>query len=299
MIGAAGCRSEPSPRGADALPSEPAPRETEAGSGASAGEGSGPDEADRAFVELKAAAKRLVAADRAVLNNRRGYEQAVERHRRDLALFGLNARIPTSAISPGLVEARIRDPAREAGLTVRSVKVGEADEPPPVPAEHRGEGPYRYDVDQVVARHPVTITVTPADEQALRSFFRRALAGEGLMLDLVGVRIEGDEATFSGQVVRRRDVTPPVHVVETPGLEALADEVGVQVPTGHPRVDEVRALLDEHREMEAKLASAMKALGRAHLLGRLFQFHRGRAKAIERRPFPEPVRVEPSKPQEP
>ena len=246
-------------------------------------------EADRALVELKGAARALVAADRAAIANRLGYEQAVTRHLREMEATGFRRRLPPGAPTADALRPALEAHAAAHGLTLVEVTVSPSEPGDPVPAEHRGEGPYPYAVDQLFTRSAVAIKLRPLDDARLDAFYRTLPSGAGPMLDIAGLREEGDEATLTGYAYGVRAVTPPVHVVRAPTLEELAIQAAVKAPAGHPRLAEVQALLDEDASLQTDLAGSMAVLGRAHLLGTQFRFFTERVGAIEARPLPKPI----------
>ncbi len=253
-----------------------------------------PSPADRALVELKAKARTLLAADRTAIKNQHGYDQAVTRHRRDMAAVGFEERLPLAPLRKGQVEVALVEHLIHHGLTLVQARLGPPEPAEPVPAEHAGRGPYKYATDQIVERTPVVLTVSPAKLAPLEGFFKDVCHRASVMLDLVAVTLSADgKATFTGYAYARRAVTPPKHTTRTPTLAELAVAAGVELPTGHARLSEVEALLDEHRALHTALAGSMKSLGEAHLLGAWFQFYRGRVQDLGARKFPEPMRAAP------
>ena len=245
-------------------------------------------------MELKARARTLLVADRTAVKNLRGYEQAVERHRRDMAAVGLEERLPVAPLSKGQIEVALVEHLIHHRLKLVQARLGPPESAPPVPAEHAGRGPYTYLTDQLIERTPLVLQVEPADLTQLQGFFKDVCHRSSVMLDLVAVTLNGDSrASFSGYAYARRAVTPPRHLTSTPTLAELAAIARVEVPRGHPRLAEVDALLDEHRALHTELAKSMTALGEAHLLGALFQFYRGRVADLAARSFPKPMRAAP------
>ena len=246
----------------------------------------------RAFAELKAAARKRLAADKAAIKNRLGYEKAVERHRRDMAATGMSQRLRPAPLARPHLELALVGPLKRHELRVAELTLGEPEAPSqPVPAEHAGPGPYRYEIDQIIERTPIALAVRPADdEERLERFYRDLTSHPEVLLELVALRIDGDVARFTGYAYALREVTPPKHQTATPSLAELAAAAGVTVPRGHPRIGEVEALLAEHRGLHEDLAASMTALGVAHLLGSVFQFYRGRIEELDGRRFPKPMR---------
>ena len=244
---------------------------------------------DRAIAELKAKAKMALRADRTVVENRLGYEQAVKRHARDAQGTGQADRLPMGPLLLQQVELALVEHLEKHELKAVEVTLGAAEAGPPLPAEHVGEGPYPWKVDQFIERRPLVLTVTSDDPKRLEPFFRAISTRCSLLLELVSVQLQEGKARFTGYAYARRDVTPPTHVPTSPSLADLAKEAKVAVPTGHPRLPEVEALLAEHKALLPQLASSMAALGQAHLAGRVFQFYRTRVEEIGRRSFPKPI----------
>jgi hypothetical protein len=238
-------------------------------------------------MELKAAARTLVAADQTAISNKISFEQASERYHRDMAGTGMNRRIPEEAISLEMLRSQLEAHGKKYGkLHIKSVVFGQTVTPKTVPKIHQSVGPYPYDVDQILTRTPISVTVDTVDRDRLKAFYQHLPAGLDTMLDLAAIRFDASQATFTGHIYHQRAVTPPIHKTETPSLEALARQAKVSVPKGHPRLGEVEALLAKHGQLHSELAHSMKALGDAHLLGSRFRFYRERAKAIEQRAFP-------------
>jgi hypothetical protein len=245
-----------------------------------------PSAADRALVELKGAARKRLAADRAVISNRLGYEQALAKHARDAQGTRMRDRIPAEVTASGL-EAEVAAHARAHGLTLVTLALGEAADGPPVPAATAATGPYPFSAAQLVATRALTLTLRPADEAALSAFWRRLPAGVGPLLDLTERRLDAaGDAVLSGHVYQFREVAAPAPEVRAVRLEELAREAGVAVPAEHPRLAEVRALLDEHAALGSDLAASLAVLAQTHLVGERSRFFRDRVKAVEARSLP-------------
>lgn len=248
-------------------------------------------DADRAIDELVAAAKKRLASDKAVASNQRGYEKAIAKHERDHEGMRLTERLPFELDQAALEEA-LSAHAERHGLSLVELKLGKVAEPAAVPDVHRGDGPYRYTLDQLIGRVPVAVRVSPPDLAKLEPFFVKLPAAARPMLDLAGLEIAGDVAILTGHAYIRRRVTPPKHLPAEVTLESLAEAADVAVPAGHPRLAEVAELIAQHRELRPSLEGALEALATAHLMGSHFAFYEGRVREIERRRLPKPVRTD-------
>ena len=255
--------------------------------------------ADAAVQELKAAARKLLAADKAVVANLLGYEQAIEKHHRDMRGAGMPRRMPDQPITADALRPRIQAHARQYGLELVKFKLATPAEGAPLPATHGGPGPYHYDIAQIIAQIPVVIEVKPSDEAKLRPFFLNLRQIMGPLPDLVTLRVQDDRALLYGTLYQRRDISPPRMKIHTPTRDELAAKAGVTLPANHPGLAEVDALLEEHRELHPELSRSIMALGQAHLLGTQFQFYRQRMEAVEKRPLPKPMAAAPTTPGSP
>lgn len=247
----------------------------------------------RALAELKALARRRLAADRAAVQNRLGYEQALARQRRDAEATGMNVRIPTDPVDASLVEAALAAPIRETGGRLRDVRVGVGGAAKAVPATWEVEGPYPFESDQLVMRLPLAVEVEAADDAVLTRVFEVLRRAEGPLLDVDALRIEGESAIFVGAVYQRREVSPPKHGVASPEVAALAQTAGVALPKDPAALAEVEALLDEDRALATDLGEAIATLSLLDLESRVFQFYRQRAKAVASRGFADLTRASP------
>lgn len=248
-----------------------------------------PSAADKALVALKAEARKVVAADRTAVGNKVSYDQAVERHERNMEGVGLNQKLGSEPLTEASLRVALTRHSLTKGLVIEKVRLGAPPRQPAVPAEHRGKGPYRFQPDQIIATAPLEVVVATDDLGDLEAWWRTLPTGVDPLVELVALSIANGRATFHGTAYWRRQVTPPVHVTETPTMAQLAEQARVAIPAGHPRLPEVEALLAEHRSVRAELAPAMAALGKANLLGTLFQFYRQRVGAMESRSFPKPM----------
>ena len=285
LIGCQGCPADPPSEQAEA---PPAPEPTMS-----------PEEADSAVRSLLAEARKRLRADQTIVSNALGYEQALKRHDKEMEQWGMDEDMPPSALDADKLKTNIEEHARKNALDVVSLTLGQPEAAPEIPVNHEGPGPYGYTIDQLFERVPVNLTLRPADETRLRSFFAVLPKGVNPVLDLVSVRIQGSEASFTGYVYRRRVIQPPQHQVHTASLEAMAGDIGVTVPPGHRRLPEVQAMLDEHKGLHGKLESTMKILGRVHLLGLQKRFYRARMDEILQRPFPTPIGTQKPRPPTP
>ncbi len=245
--------------------------------------------ATQAIAELKAEARKLLAADKAVIANRHGYEQSVAKHLRVMEETGMDLRIPDSSLDAEALEKELAVYAGPLGLSVVQLRLGAAKAPAPLPQRHTKSGPFPYEIDQLFERRPLRLTLRPQDLDALRTFWTNLPRRDAPMLDLPTLLLEDEGATFTGFAYSRRAVKPPIHEPRTPTLEELAARASVPIPPGHPRLAEVEGLLAEHRSLSDEIAASLEVLGRSHLMGSWFRFYRGRAKEIEGRAFPTPV----------
>lgn len=268
-----------------------APERPAAATDAGVGEASTAREASQAFAELRAVAKRRLAADRAAVDNRLGYEQSLARQRRDAEGTGMNERIPRAPIAADVLEAALAALVRESGGRLVDVRLGEAAAAKAVPATWDAEGPYPYEAAQLVARRPLAVELERADDAVLARVFEALRRADGPLLDLEALRVDGEHATFVGAVYQRREVAPPKHGVAAPSLEQLAAAAGVAVPVGHPRLGEVEAMVAEDRALGPDLAQSLATLSELDLESRVFQFYRERAKAVGSRAFAELTRA--------
>lgn len=304
VVWGAACRAAPDSSVAPDAPPGPAPASAPApapAAHASATPSAVPAaDGDRAVTELKAAARRRLAADRAAVANRMGFEQALERLARDARMTRMFQRIPRGVIDPAAVRQALVRHAKAQGIDLRARDVTLGASPPgqAVPLEHRGAKPYPYTEHQLLEPLPIAIRLRGADEAAAKRFYRLLPGGVEILVDLTARWRQGRDTWLGGSLYRWRDVTPPRHLVEPPTLGSLAREAGVQIPQGHPRLPEVQALLDQWAPLRPALERVLEAAGRAHLEGARAALYRHKTRAIEGRSLP-PLGPRPAPPTPP
>ncbi len=247
-----------------------------------------PGPADRAVSELRAAALKRLASDRAVASNALGYEQALARQEAAREGTGMAAHLPRGPIDAAALEATLRRLARDEGLLVVALEIGPEVPAAPVPAEHRGAGPYAYSDAQLFATRPLTLTLGGATEAALGRYYAAVVAA-GVPLPVFEARERSAAGVIlRGLLYRESDAAPPRHLVPPVDRAALAAAAGVTVPVGHPRLAEVDALLAQRAALSPKLEAAMAALGRSHLAAARLRFYRELTERLQARPLPVP-----------
>jgi len=284
-LGLGACRGAPEhapPADATSRPPARAPSAADAVAPAPA------EDADAAIVELKAAARKRLAADRAAVANRVSFEQALERLARDARMTRMYDRIPDGAIDPGQVRQALARYAQSQGVALAPSDVTLGASPPgeAVPLEYRGDHPFPYTEHQLLEPLSITIRLRGASDEAVHRFYRMLPGGVGLLVDLTERWREGEDTVLSGHVYRWRDVTPPRHLVAPPTLASLARAAGVHVPQGHPRLGEVKGLLDEWAALRPALERVLEVAGRAHLAGARADLYLHKTRAIEARRLP-------------
>lgn len=234
---------------------------------------------DAATAELVAAARKRMAADEALVANSPGVLLALKKQERQRTDARMNTRVPRGPAADDPMSdkigvelmADIRAAADEAGVLINGPKVVSHTAARPVPAEHRGDGPYEYGIDQLFEAIGFEVELPAGDAAAVRRLIEaldrkdrpvpfvrelRPIAG-GIVLD----------ATWLRQV----DVKPPRHVVPPLTLGELAIAANVPIPDRAP--PEVAAILEQHAALEPKIDVALEVLGQSHLEAARYRFY--------------------------
>ena len=240
---------------------------------------------------LRVAARKLLVADTAVVSNQLGYQQAVDRTRREMKELDLQRRMPASPVTAEALRPAVEAIVRQSRLKLIDLKVGSPSARRTVPETHPGPGPYAYHPDQLIAQQPVSITIEATDDEQAAMFFRKLKTLPGPLLDISTVSDApgGERLVFAGFVPGLREVKPPLQIVRTPSLSVLARASGVEIPSGDYPTADIQAVLDEHRALHLELNKSMDLLAHTHLLGLQLRFARQRLEANARRSFPQPI----------
>ena len=171
------------------------------------------DAADAAIIEIKAAARKRLAADRAAVANRLGFEQALEHLARDARMTRMYERIPDGVIDPEALGQALVRYAKGQGvqLSLADVTLGASPPGEAVPLEYRGDHPYPYTEHQLLEPLPISVRLRGAGDAAVERFYRLLPGGVATLVDLTARRREGPDTVLSGAIYRWRDVTPPRH----------------------------------------------------------------------------------------
>jgi hypothetical protein len=234
-----------------------------------------PPPIDARVMEILGAAKKRLAADRAVIQNDAGVESALARQRRQRDDSGMARHLVPPETSPEALAEMAREAATEAGLVVVSASVAAPTVAAPVPREHRGDGPYAYTREQLFQSFTLSLQLGRAERTDLGRWLA-VLAERGQPIPFVGsVERRGDDVIASAQFLMEVDLSPPVHVLEPLDLEALARAAGVEpVPPeglGSQRAA-IESLIAEHGALRGELTRAVWRLGESHLEAARFRF---------------------------
>jgi hypothetical protein len=240
---------------------------------------------------LRVASRKLVISDRAIVANQLGYQQAVEKTRRQIKELDLERRMPPEPLTAEALRPRIEALVRQSRLELVDLKVGSQSATRAIPTSHLGPGPYQYHPDQLIGQQPVSITVSPANDTNASALFERLKALPAPFIDVNAVMVTGNGKSLilSGVIPMLRTVDPPVQIVQTPSLSELARRTGVEIPSGDYPILDIQRTLDEHHELLGDLKKSMVLLAKTHLLGLQLRFARQRIEANKQRPFPTPM----------
>ena len=240
---------------------------------------------------LRVASRKLVIADRAIVANQLGYQQAVEKTRRQIKELDLARRMPPEPLTAEVLRPRIEALVRQSRLELVDLKVGSQSATRAIPKSHSGPGPYQYHPDQLIGQQPVSIIVSPANDANASALFERLKALPAPFIDVNAVMVSGNDERLilSGVIPMLRSVDPPVQAVRTPSLSELTRRTGVEIPAGDYPTGDIQKTLDEHHELLGDLKKSMALLAKTHLLGLQLRFARQRIEANKQRPFPTPM----------
>lgn len=239
---------------------------------------------DPRVAEVLAAAKKRLVADRALIENRPGYERALERQRRQRVDSGMQARLVPAGKRPEALAEALRKAAEDAALIVVALKVEAPAPPTPVPAEHRGDAPYAYTSEQLFASYALTAHFGGGDDKAVGTWLA-AVERAGAPLPFIdAIAREGGELVVRGRLLGEIEVVPPRHVIAPLTIEALAAGAGVEAPPreafGAER-ETIDRLIAEHTALLQEIDQAMATLGVSHLEAERFRLYARAADRID------------------
>lgn len=240
---------------------------------------------------LRVASRKLLASDRAIVANQLGYEQAVQKTRREMDGLDLTQRMPAEPLTLETLRPVVEALARQSQLQLVDLKIGSPSVTRAIPTSHPGPGPYKYHPEQLIGQQPVSIIVSPANDTNAAALFERLKSLPTVFIDVNAVLASGgnDQLTLSGVILMLRALDPPEQVVTTPSLSELARRTGVEVPSGDYPTADIQKNLDGHHELLPELKKSMALLAKTHLLGLQLRFARQRLEANKQRPFPTPM----------
>lgn len=245
---------------------------------------------DRALVELRVAAKKRLAADRAVASNAFGYEQALSRHERERVESRMAVHVPRD-LDGEAVERELRALAEAQGMLTLGFELHARVPARALPTSHRGDAPFAYSDDQLFDERPFTWSLGGATEAGLVRLYR-AIQGSGAPLPVVRRAVRSASGlTLEGVFLVAAPLRPPRHVVETMTLETIALAAGVELEgDDEDRAREALApLIAEHEALLSELQKAVDALGLAHLAGRRMEAYRALVERVGQAPLPDVV----------
>lgn len=241
---------------------------------------------DPRCAEIVAAAKKRIAADRAVIANQPGVARALDRQRRQRVDSGMEARLVPAGMHVAALDKASRAAAEEVGLVVVALEVTAAPEPEAVPAEHRGSAPYAYRREQLFVSFPFTVRFGGATKDDVGDWLTALDRAADTPLPFVfGIERERQDAVVRGGFLEEVDVTPPRHIAQAMTIKSLAADLGIAPPPPRERFDAgqlqvLDRLIAEHAELMPRIDEALVLLGRSHLEAERFRLYRRAVETI-------------------
>ncbi len=239
---------------------------------------------DPRAAEVLAAAKKRLAADKALVGNRLGYERDLERQLRQRVDSQMQARLMPATMTPEALEDGLRKAAAEAALVLVSLTIEAPLAPVVVPAEHHGKGAYRYAPDQLYGAYALTARFGGADEAKVGGWLE-ALDDAKLPLPFVA-KIErvGNDVVVRARCLVEFAVAPPRHVVAPLTIESLAAAAGVEAPPREAFGAELAtldALIAAYTKLMPEIDRTLVALGASHLEAERFRIYAQAADGVD------------------
>ncbi len=240
---------------------------------------------DARVLEILAAAKKRVAADKALVSNRSSYERDLQRQLRQRTESQMQARLMPASMDDHALEDVLRGAATDAGVVLVSLRIEHPPEPTPVPSEHRGFGAYRYTPAQLFGAYKVTARLGNADDKTVGAWLEALVAAKAPLPFLVKTDKVDRDVVVEARCLIEYSVNPPWHLVEPLTISSLAAAANVEAPPKEAfgaELTTLDALIAEHTQLLPEIDRTLKALGRSHLEAERFRIYAQAADGIDK-----------------
>ncbi len=239
---------------------------------------------DPRVLEILAAAKKRLAADKALVSNRSSYERDLQRQLRQREETQMQARLMPASMDDHALEDALRAAASDAGVVLVSLRIQHPPEPVPVPSEHRELGAYRYQPGQLFGAYKVSARLGGGDDKKVAAWLEALVAAKAPLPFLIkSDKVDGDMVVEARCLIEYA-VNPPWHIVEPLTIASLAAAAKVEAPPegafGAERAT-LDALIAEHTKLLPEIDRTLKALGRSHLEAERFRVYAKAADGID------------------
>ena len=233
-------------------------------------------------------AQELAAAD-TFIGEGAALDESLKRQASKLKGARVDRRLPNGAIDEAGTRDVLTAYAKMHGLGSVTLKVGKSQGDTSVPPSHDGEEAYPYEIGQLIATVPISITVHATAPERLQSFFEAMKTLQIPMMVLPTLLVGDTTATYSGSVYHRRPLTPPKRVRPVPTLEALAKELGVTIPSEKAARDPLVSMAAQLDAKRAAMVEVIEKRDKTAAQARILQFMRTQNKVIAEQKAPKSI----------
>lgn len=244
-----------------------------------------PSPTDPRVLEILAAAKKRLAADKALVSNRSSYERDLQRQLRQRTESQMQQRLMPPSMDDHGLEDVLRGAAGDAGVVLVSLRIEHPPAPLPVPSEHRELGAYRYQPGQLFGAYKVTARLGNADDKKVGAWLEALVAAKAPLPFLVKTDKVDADMVVEARCLIEYAVAPPWHIVEPLTIASLAAAANVDAPPREAFGGELAildALIAEHTKLLPEIDRTLKALGRSHLEAERFRVYAKAADGIDK-----------------